>query len=57
MIKKSDFINVIFDTVRGIQASELLNFMNLFTTSFDEIISYDDFLKLFDKLGCDMIPT
>ena len=52
MIKKSDFINIIFDSVRGaIQASEILNFLNIFTTSFDEVVSYDDFLKLFTKLG------
>lgn len=52
MIKKSDFINVIFESVRGsIQASELISFMNLFTTSFDEILSYDDFLKLLYKFS------
>lgn len=51
MIKKSDFINVIFENVRGIQASELMAFMNLFTTSFDEIISYNDFLNMLAKIG------
>jgi hypothetical protein len=51
MIKKNDFVNVIFESVRGIQASELLGFMNLFTTSFDEIISYHDFLGLLAKVS------
>lgn len=51
IIKKSDFVNVIFENVRGIQASELMNFMNLFTTSFDEVINYDDFLKILYKFG------
>jgi hypothetical protein len=50
MIKKADFINVVFETVKmsggSIQASEILNLMNLFTTSFDEVINYDDFLRL-----------
>ena len=51
IIKKNDFINVIFENVRGIQASELMNFMNLFTTSFDDVINYDDFLKILYKFG------
>lgn len=51
MIKKGDFVNVIFENVRGIQASELLNFLNLFTASFDDVISYDEFLKLLYRIG------
>lgn len=51
IIRKGDFINVIFENVRGIQASELMNFMNLFTTSFDDVINYDDFLKILYKFG------
>lgn len=51
IIKKNDFINVIFENVRSIQAGELMNFMNLFTTSFDDVVSYDDFLKILYKFG------
>lgn len=28
-----------------------MNFMNLFTTSFDDVINYDDFLKILYKFG------
>lgn len=51
MIKKPDFVNVLFEAAKGIQASELIAFMNVFTTSFDEIINYDDFLKILYRFG------
>lgn len=51
MIKKADFVNVLFESAKGIQASELIGFMNVFTTSFDEIINYDEFLKLLYRFG------
>ena len=51
MVKKGDFVNIVFESVRGIQPSELLGFLNIFTTTFDEVISYDDFLKLLYKVG------
>jgi hypothetical protein len=28
-----------------------MSFMNLFTTSFDDLVSYDDFLKILYKFG------
>ena len=28
-----------------------MNFMNLFTTSFDDVVNYDDFLKILYKFG------
>jgi len=37
-------VNVIFENVRGVPASELLQFVNFF--AFDEVVSYDEFLKL-----------
>jgi hypothetical protein len=55
MIKKTDFVNVVFDSVRvsggQIQPSEILNLMNLFTTAFDEVINYDEFLRLMQKIS------
>ena len=51
IIKKNDFINVISDNVRSISASELMNFMNVFSTSFDDVVNYDDFLKVLYKFG------
>lgn len=53
MIKKGDFVNVMFEScIQGnIQASELLGLVNLFTASFDEIVNYDDFLRLLYKMS------
>jgi len=52
MIKKGDFINAVFESTRGaIQASELMGFMNVFTTSFDEVIGYGEFMGLIAKVS------
>lgn len=51
IIKKNDFINVLADNVRSISGSELYQFMSLFTTSFDDVVNYDDFLKILYKFG------
>ena len=51
IIKKNDFVNVIFENVRNIQGAELLTFMSLFTASFDDVVTYDDFLKVLYKFG------
>ena len=51
IIKKNDFVNVIFENVKQVQPSELMHFMSLFTTSFDDVVNYDDFLKILYKFG------
>ena len=51
IIKKSDFINVLSENVRAISGAELYQFMSLFTTSFDDVVNYDDFLKILYKFG------
>lgn len=51
IIKKDDFINVIADNVKSISGSELCEFMLLFTTSFDDVVSYPDFLSILYKYG------
>lgn len=51
IIKKSDFINVLSENVRTISGAELYQFMSLFTTSFDDVVNYDDFLKILYKFG------
>ncbi len=42
---------MIFENVRGVAPSELMQFMNLFTTSFDEVVNYEDFIKILYKFG------
>jgi len=56
IIKKNDFINVIFENVKNVQPSELTHFMGLFTTSFDNVVNYDDFLKILYKFGDMPVP-
>lgn len=51
IIKKKDFIDVISDNVKSISSSELFEFMSLFTTSFDDVVSYPDFLNILYKFG------
>lgn len=51
IIKKNDFINVISENVKSISGSELYQFMSLFTTSFDDVVSYPDFLNILYKFG------
>lgn len=51
IIKKKDFINVVLENIRTIQPNDLFNLLNLFTTSFDDVINYDDFLKVLYKFG------
>ena len=51
IIKRTDFINVIFENVRCVQAAELMDLMNLFTTSFEDVVNYDDFMKILYKFG------
>jgi len=52
MIKKGDFVNVVFDCCQQqVQPSELLGLVNLFTASFDDVVNYGDFLRLLQKIN------
>lgn len=51
MLKRSDFVNLVFEGARGVPPSELLAFMNVFTTSFEEVVNYQEFLTLLAKFG------
>jgi len=51
IIKKKDFMNVIYENVKGIQVADLVNLMNLFITSLDDVVNYDDFIKIIYKFG------
>ncbi len=33
------------------QAAELMDLMNLFTTGFEDVVNYDDFMKILYKFG------
>jgi len=44
-------MNVIYENVKGIQVADLVNFMNLFITSLDDVVNYDDFIKIIYKFG------
>lgn len=52
MIKKGDFVNVVFDCCQQqVQPSELLGLVNLFTAAFDDVVNYGDFLRLLQKVN------
>ena len=51
IIKKSDFIDVLSENVKTVSGSELFEFMSLFTTCFDDVVNYSDFLNILYKFG------
>lgn len=51
IIKKNDFVAVIFENVKNVKGPELTVFMSLFAASFDDVLNYDDFLKVLYKFG------
>lgn len=48
MVKKADFVNVIFENIKEVPANELLQFVNIF--AFEEVVSYDEFIKLIYRI-------
>ena len=52
-IRKEEFINVIFQSVKGVKPADLMKFVMGFSAGYDEgqDISYDDFLRAVDHYG------
>jgi len=48
---RDDFINAIFDTVRGLKPSDLMKLLSSFADEYNDLVSYDDFLRLVDRQG------
>ena len=48
---RDDFINTVFDNVRGLKPSDLMKLLSTFADEYEELVSYDDFIKLVDRQG------
>ena len=52
MVQKDDFINVVFDYVRGIKPADLMHLVTAFAESEgDQDVKYEDFLHLINRNG------
>ena len=48
---REDFINVVFDQIRGLKPTDLMRLLNTFADEYDDMVSYSDFLSLVDRQG------
>ena len=49
---KADFVNSVFDTVRGLKPSDLMKLLQTFSGEyFEDLVSYTDFLSLVERQG------
>lgn len=48
---KDDFVNTIFETIKGVKPAELIQLVNAFSEEYDDNINYEDFLALVDRYG------
>ena len=49
--QRDDFINAVFDTVRGLKPSDLMKLLTAFSNEYVELVNYEDFLRLVDRQG------
>ena len=47
----NDLINVVFDTVRGLKAADLMKLLQTFADDYVELVSYNDFMRLVERQG------
>ena len=47
--KKDDFVNSMFESIKGVKPFELMQLINLFAV--DDFVNYDDFLRMVDRYG------
>jgi hypothetical protein len=50
---KDDFVNTIFESIRGVKPAELMQLVNAFSEEFEDTVNYDDFLTMVDRHGGD----
>jgi Ca2+-binding EF-hand superfamily protein len=48
---RDDFINAVFDNARGLKPSDLMKLLSTFADEYEELVSYDDFIRLVDRQG------
>lgn len=50
VLKKDDFVNSVFEIAKDIlQPAQILNIVQQLTTSLDDAVNYEDFLRLIDR--------
>lgn len=50
-VTKDDFINAVFDTVKGVKPSDLMQLLTAFTEHDEQDVKYEDFLHLIQRNG------
>ena len=48
---RDDFINAVFETVRGFKPADLMRLLSTFADEYQELVSYSDFLRLVEREG------
>ena len=48
---RDDFINSVFDNIRGVKASDLMKLLSTFADEYEELVSFDDFIRLVERQG------
>ena len=46
---RDDFINAVFDTIRGLKPSDLMKLLSTFSDEYSDLVSYSDFLRLVER--------
>ncbi len=48
--QRDDFINSVFDSVRGLKAADLLKLLSTFADEYDStMVNYGDFMRLIER--------
>ena len=48
---KDDFINAVFDSVKGLKPAELMQLLVAFSNDYEQQVNYEDFLRLIERQG------
>ena len=48
---KDDFINAVFDSVKGLKPAELMQFLIAFSNEYEQQVNYEDFVRLIERQG------
>ena len=48
---KDEFINAVFDSVKGLKPAELMQLLIAFSNEYEQQVNYEDFLRLIERQG------
>lgn len=49
VIKRNDFINILFENARQVKPAEVMTFVNTICTSYQDFVNYDQILSMLEK--------